>query len=303
MTIITSAGAYAGIDGDVYHREEICPAPSISSSGLKTLLYRSPAHYWWDSPMNPARPAEKEKPHFAVGKAAHDVLLLEDRWPDAYHVLPKDFNARATKEQAALHAERDAAREAGKTILRHDEAVMVTDMADSLRRNQAALASLTNGEPEMTLAWQDGETGVWLRARPDFLPHKRFAIPDLKTAADGSPAAFSRAIATFGYHLSAALYLDGIEAIYGERPAHFFFIVIEKEAPYVVSLYPLKAEDIQRGQGECRRAIRRFADCLHHDKWPGYSDEPFEIGLPAWARKTIDESEYLPPVNGEQIAA
>jgi hypothetical protein len=145
----------------------------------------------------------------------------------------------------------------------------------------------------VTLAWQDPETGVWLRARPDFLPAKRRIIPDLKTAADGSPKAFTRTIANFGYHMAAALYLDGITAIFGETPTNWLHVVVEKEAPYVVSLYELPGEDIERGRWLNRKAIRRFAECLSADKWPGYSDDVTQIGLPGWERKLIDDDPTL----------
>lgn len=292
--LITAPGAYSGISNEDYHRApNLLPAPSISSSGLKTIMARSPRHYWFDSPLNPDRPPEPDKPHFSVGKAAHDVLLLSDRWPECYFVLPEEFNARATKEQAGLHAERTAAIKAGKTILKHEEAKAVMAMADSLRANEFAAAALANGESEVTLAWQDPETGVWLRARPDFLPAKRLIVPDLKTAANGSPAAFRRAIDQFGYHQSAALYSDGIKAIYGELPTNWLHVVLEKEPPYVVSLYELPGEDIERGRWLNRKAIRIFAECLSADRWPGYADEPVQVGLPAWARKTVDDDTTL----------
>jgi hypothetical protein len=292
--IIAAPGAYADIPNEQYHRDPALTwKPSISSSGLKTLLHRSPRHYWFDSPLNPDRPAEADKPHFNVGKAAHDVLLLSDRWPEAYYVLPEDFNARKTKEQADWHAERDDAKAAGKTVLTFAEAETVHAMAASLKANPFAAAALSNGESETTLVWEDPETGTVLRARPDFLPAKRLIIPDLKTAANGSPKAFSRAIADFGYAMSAALYSDGIKAIYGNLPTHWVHVVMEKEPPHVVSLYELPGEDIERGRWLNRKAIRVFAECLSRDKWPGYSDEPSQVGLPQWSRKTIDDDASL----------
>ena len=112
--LITAPGAYSDISAEDYHRNaDLLPGPSISSSGLKTITAKSPRHYWFDSPLNPDRPAEKDKPHFAIGKAAHDLLLLSERWPECYHVLHPDFNGNATKAQADWHAERDAARETG----------------------------------------------------------------------------------------------------------------------------------------------------------------------------------------------
>jgi hypothetical protein len=288
--LIGEAGSYSGVSSEDYHRNpRLLPGPSISSSGLKTLLHKSPRHYWWDSPLNPERPPEKDKPHFNIGKAAHDVLLLSERWPEAYHVLPEDFNANATNAQAEWHAERAAAIEAGKTVLKHEEAKTVLAMAEALKANEFAVAALANGESEVTLAWQDPETSVWLRARPDFLPVKRRIIPDLKTAANAAPKAFARAMADFGYAQSAALYIDGIKAVFGDTPTHWVHIVIEKEPPHVVSLYELPGEDIERGRWLNRRAIRIFAECLNADRWPGYADEPTQVGLPQWERKTIDE--------------
>ena len=46
-------------------------------------------------------------------------------------------------------------------------------------------------------------------------------------------------------------------------------------------------------QTETVRAIRRFAECLSADKWPGYADDVVQIGLPGWDRKTIDEDPTL----------
>lgn len=294
MALITAPGAYSGIDTLDYHRNsDLLPAPSVSSSGLKTLLSRSPRHFWFDSPLNPERPPEKDKPHFNVGKAAHDLLLLSDRWPECYHVLDPDFNGNATKAQADWHAERAAAIEAGKVVLKHDEAETVKAMARALLANPFAAAALANGESEVTLVWQDPETGVWLRARPDFLPHKRLIVPDLKTAADGSPRAFARQIANFGYAQSAALYSDGIKAVFGALPTNWLHVVLEKEPPHVVSLYELPGEDIERGRWLNRKAIRLFAGCLSKDKWPGYADEPIQIGLPGWERKHIDDDSTL----------
>lgn len=294
LPLLSAPGAYSGITNEDYHRHpHLLPGPSISSTGLKTMLGKSPRHYWFDSPLNPNRPEEKDKPHFNVGKAAHDLLLLSDRWPECYYVLPADFNARATREQAEAHAGRADAIDAGKTVLKHEEAEIVKAMAAALKANPLAAAALSNGESEVTLVWQDAQTGVWLRARPDFLPAKRSIIPDLKTAADGSPRAFGRAIANFGYHQAAALYSDGIKAVFGAYPKNWLHVVIEKEPPHVVSLYELPGEDIERGRWLNRKAINLFAECLSADRWPGYADEPAQIGLPGWERKTIDDDVTL----------
>lgn len=295
--LITAAGAYEDIPADAYHGQEICPGPSISASGLKTILHKSPRHYWFGSPLNPQREEREDKPHFAFGRAAHDRMLLTDTWRDRYFVMPEGFDARATKKWESAIVERDAAKAAGLTILTFDQMAMVEATAQSLLKHDLAPVLLMSGKPEVTLAWQDPLTGVWLRVRPDWLPDVMRIIPDLKFMADGSPDAFERSVNSMGYHIAAAHYLDGLEAIYGEpaEPRRFVFIVVEKEPPFVVTIYQLDEEDIQRGRMLARKAINIFADCLSRDRWPGYApldDDGNElvrhVQLPAFAKARID---------------
>lgn len=306
--IIATAGAYADISAEDYHRAaNLLPGPSLSSSGAKTLLAKSPYHYWFDSPLNPNRPPEADKPHFNIGRAAHDIILLSDRWPEHYHVLPEGFS-RAKKNQLADEiAEADAAAESGKTVLRFEDAELVRALADALRKNELAVATLTNGATEETLCWQDPRTKVWLRARPDFRPNsileKRdvMVVSDLKfvAASHASPDGFQRAIYNFGYHQSAAFYMDAIKAVYGHYPTHWVHVVVEKpeqgvkprHAPLTVSLYELPGEDIERGRVLNRHAIDLFARCLDRGEWPGYADTPKQVGLPTWARIRIEETD------------
>lgn len=296
--IITAPGAYPDISAELYHRApNLLPAPSLSSSGAKVLLNRSPFHFFWDSPLNPDRPAEQDKPHFNIGKAAHDMILLSERWPEHYHVLPEGYSDAHTKKWAEAIAETEAARKAGKTVLRAQDAETVRQVVAAIERNPLAVATLTNGVTEETLCWQDPRTGVWLRARPDFRPNSIIdrrdvmVVPDLKFVAtsNADPVGFRRAIANFGYHQSAAFYMDGIKAVYGHYPTHWLHVVVEKDPPYCVALYELPGEDIERGRVLNRRAIDLFARCLDSGKWPGFADDPLPVGLPIWARIQADD--------------
>lgn len=297
--LITDPGAYPDIDeADYHHNANLLPGPSVSSSGLKKILNQSPFHYWFDSPLNPDRPAREEKAHFAFGKAAHDKILLADRWPDHYHVTPEGFSRSKTKAMADAIAEADAALESGMVVLSFDQNETLDIIEKQLRKNKNAMATLTGGVTEETLVWKDPVTGVWLRARPDFRPYSAATdrpvrvVSDLKFVAptNATPEGFSKSIANFGYHQSAALYADGIKAIYGRLPTHWVHVVVEKEPPYSVSLYTLPGEDLERGRLLNRRAINTFARCLERDVWPGYADEPTECGLPYWARSRIDDA-------------
>lgn len=296
--ILTEPGAYPDIAAEDYHgNPNLLPGPSLSSSGCKLILSKSPLHFWHSSPLNPNREEQADKRHFAVGRAAHDIILLNDRWAEFYHVLPEGFSRTKTAKMACAIEEADAAIEAGLTILSKADEAIVLAVAESLQKNPLAVACLTDGVPEETLVWQDPTTGVWLRARPDFRPNSLLmdrsvrVVPDLKFIAgsQADPESFGKAIYNFGYHQSAAFYSDGLHAIYGVRPSHWLHIVVEKEPPYCVSLYELPGEDIERGRILNRRGINRFAQCLKEDRWPGYADNPIECGLPNWARMRTDD--------------
>jgi hypothetical protein len=297
MPLITDPGFYPDIAAEDYHGNlDLLPELSLSSSGAKTLLAKSPLHFWHQSPLNPHR-QEDDKPHFNVGRAAHDMILLRDRWPAFYHVTPEGFSRAATKKFANEIAEAEAAREDGKTVLSFDQAEIVNAIAAALRKNDLAMACLTNGVTEETLVWQDPITGRWLRARPDFRPntilteHPTRLVADLKFVAPShaDPEGFARAIHQFGYHQSAAFYWDGIKAVHGIAPTHWVHIVVEKDAPHCVALYEMPGEDIERGRVLNRRAITLFDRCMSEDRWPGYADAPTPVGLPGWARMRLDD--------------
>lgn len=290
--LITEPGAYPGIDGERYHAEEICDGPSISSTGLKTIEGKSALHYWYNSPLNADRPQQEQKSHFNVGKAVHDLLLLEGLFPKNYFILPEGYDGRV-KKWFDVKEEMEAAVESGIPVLRHAEYVMVEAIAEQVSRDDIAPHLLKSGQPEMTLAAKDPITGVWMRARPDVLPDTKDIIPDLKTTLSAHPEAFEKQATTMGYFQSAALYLDLIDLIYGEadRKRRFILIVVEKEPPYLVQHYHLDDEAIQMGRMLNRRALNVFAECLRTGVWTGYSHPKnpiLPLHMTAWMQARLN---------------
>ena len=288
---IDKPGLYE-VSAEDYHRTEICVGPSISSSGLRAVL-DCPAKYWFNSPLNPERPPESSAPHFTLGKAAHDLVLDGAAWPNRYHVLPEGFTCAASKKFASEIQAADEAEAAGKTLLKHDDHIAVMGMAEAIKRHPIHKA-LGRGKAEPTLVWQDAETGVWLRCRPDFLPSNNRAVPDYKTTASARPEDFSRSVAEYGYHQQAALYLDGIEAVFGPLPdgkyRQFYFIAQEKTPPYIVQPFALDQETVEWGRRLNRKAIRTFARCLESGRWPGYADDFVTVGLPRWKVGQLEQT-------------
>lgn len=316
-TLIPAAGAYPDIPMSAYHGPvEICPGPSISSTGLKKLVAFtemqskgcSPRHFWEGSSLNPNRKVRAPSDALRMGAAFHDALLEPHRWvdPDCYHRLPVGFSRAAKVKMADEIAEADAAIAAGKVIISPDEHEQITAMVKAMRGHKAANAVLTHGVCELTLAWQDSETGVWCRARPDFIPLGRPIGVNVKTAADASFAGFQSDVTKYRYAQSAALEMDGLHACENEiralfpdfvPPTNYLHPVVEKPGTgwepgdYLpVALWELPAEDIAHGRALNRRALNLFAKCLSEDHWPGYADVPAPCGFAGWARKTIDQA-------------
>lgn len=268
--LIIHTGAYPDIAAEDYHGREICVTPSVSSSGLKLISSKSPRHYWANSNLNPDRPERKEKAHFAIGKALHDVLLLNERFSTHYYILPEGYNAKANQWAEYRLAAEYAARK-GRTVLTKGQHEMCLSMADQLQNDELAQALLTAGTPEMTLVSIDEETRVFKRARPDVLPTTMEIIPDIKTSADASLDVYERAATRFGYFQSAAHYLDVIEDLYGPAKRKFVLVTVEKEYPYVVTIDELDDVDIDFARLRNRAALNRFAECLKTGEWPAYT--------------------------------
>ncbi|SBW12661.1 conserved hypothetical protein [uncultured Alphaproteobacteria bacterium] len=286
MITITQPGIY-DIPLDVYHADP-CPTPSLSASGAKIILDECPAKFWHQNPrLNPAAEREETKA-LSVGQAAHTLILQgDDAFAGMIAVMPADLDLRSSAGKA-FAAE---AKEAGKTLIRAKEFEEIQAMRDAAMRCDWVRLAFASGAPERSLFWQDAETGVWLRCRPDYLPDALRFVPDFKTARSCAPADFERAVIDYGYHIQAAHYLNGIEAVTGERPESFFFVVQEKAAPYLVSVCTLDDDALHWGQQLIRRAIRTFADCLSRDRWPGYDRNVSMIGLPKWATSRYEAME------------
>lgn len=294
--LISEPGIY-DIPPEVYHGQP-CVEPSIGSSGLRMLLNECPAKYWFHSPLNPDRPPEESKVHFSIGKTANDLLLHGEEWFWGHnHVLGYE-----TLQTKAAKAEKVEAEEAGKNVINKKQWAEIQAMTEAFAEHPFASAAFMSGRSEPSLFWQDRETGVWLRCRPDFLPSALRHIPDYKTAASAKPEDFKRSIYNYGYHMQAALYLDGIENVTGTKPQSFYFVVQEKEAPYIVTCQAVEQIAVDWGRIQNRKAIHLFAECLEKNEWPGYARDVIEVGLPFYAEMELQRQHEAGRFDVEEVA-
>lgn len=270
------------MDDAAYHADPV-KGGSLSNSGARLLLPpHSPAEY-----DHVRRHGQRDTVAFQIGRAAHKQLLGVGQ--DIVEIDANDWRTKAAKDQ------RDEAIAAGKIPLLSKDFRHVGQMTSVLFRHRVAKALRDMpGKVEQSLFWQDAETGVWLRARIDFLPEqqpgKRSLLWDYKTAESAHPLKFTRSAANFDYFRQAAWYLDGAKALgLAGDDARFLFVVQEKEPPYLVSVIELDEDALEQGRRLNREAIRIYAECQQKNEWPGYGEDVHLVSLPAYATYQNEE--------------
>src|SRR5271156_3113342 len=181
---ITEAGCYSDMGLDAYHSGTICAGPSISSTGLRRLYSQSPAHFFDKSPYCQS-PAEEDEPeHFILGRAAHHLLVGGPGHFSKEYVIRPDMapDGRAWNgNNKTCIAWLDSMRKNNKTVLKPDHVEAIKGMAFSLGKHPLVAGGVLDGWIERSLFWQDKETGVWLKVRPDAIPKDGYDAADLKT--------------------------------------------------------------------------------------------------------------------------
>jgi hypothetical protein len=270
---VSTPGVIRGLPIDLYHGD-CCAGPSISSSGLRTVFQASPAHYFADSYLNPEREPPEPKEAFIFGRAAHHLLLGEAEFNRHFVIRPEKigdqkWNANATVCKEWLNHCLDQ----GLTVLTPAQIEAIRGMSRGLAEHPMVRAGILNGLIEHSIIWQDKETGVWLKVRPDAIPTSDLDFSDLKSCADISDDGLEKAIGERGYHVQGALVGMACREVL-ERPMNSFSLVFsEKTKPHCARVKTLKPADLELGELQVRIALRMFARCLDRGIWPGPGGE------------------------------
>ncbi len=304
-TAILSPGPQGAELAPGWHRDlpmtDYLSVRAMSASGLETFR-RSPMHYKWRSET----PPEDTTAALARGSALHLALLEPDLFEaqvvkaGSCEALYKS-GARKGEPCGSATASRDfmgrwaCGRHGGENpvdgALPADEFETVLAMRDAVLAHPRASSILAGaGETEITGVWEEPETGVLCKIRPDRLVHRASILPDLKSTRDASPDFFFRQAETLGYWRKAAFYRRGCAAL-GKPLTASALIAVESAEPFGVAVYLLDEDHLRAADEEVGRLLRRFAMCATDDHWPGYGDEFQTLRRPAWAlsQETDDE--------------
>jgi PDDEXK-like domain of unknown function (DUF3799) len=264
MTIVRP-GVYQ-IDEADYHAHA-----ALSSTGARPLANDCPADY-----DNRRSHPQAPKQEFDLGSAAHKLVL--GAGPEIVVVGPDEWRTNAAKEAVA------AARAKGQIPLKPRDFDTVMAMADALRRHpDADEVFAPAGSAEQSLFWTDFETGVFCRARPDWIGN---GITDYKSTTDVSIPHLQKVVAERGYHQQADWYLSGaVDRDLIAPDAPFRLVFQAKTAPYLVTIVELDDVALQIGRDLNRYALETFHNCTTAGNWPGHTQGIEVISLPAWTER------------------
>lgn len=283
MNKITTPGIYS-LTAEEYHGD-CCDSPHLSSSGAFKIWAECAAKWWEDSYLNPNR-KKKHSKEFDLGTAGH-LIVLE---PELFAEKTVDVQAEDYRTLIAQLA-RDNAYAQNKTPLLPKHKKMLTEMREVLFNDPLASKILKDCLFEQSYFARDPETGIWIKARADIVAKSGAYLADFKTSACAHPDDFEKAVWNNGYFVQDPWYRNVIGQTTGQVPENFWFIVQEKEPPYLVSVNYLDAAAVSYGERVAARATRIFAECVDNNRWPGYSDKPVQTRLPGFAQFRLAEME------------
>jgi hypothetical protein len=229
--------------------EEYLSIQAISRSDLSNLL-RSVAHYLYYRET-----ARKDTPAMRIGRIVHHMCLTPS--------LPINEPGATQKEIEQAHA--------------IAQSVLASADVQIIIGHPACKA-------EQTITWEDD--GHRCKARLDAWVLPARVIADIKTTADASPEAFSRAIYKSDYDLQAAFYCLGATVAGHADHRDFIFIVAEKEPPYMTACYRADDSVLRSGMAKIEKAFNRLADVKRRGVVVAkaqYHQGIIDIGVPRWA--------------------
>jgi hypothetical protein len=227
-----------------------------------------------------------------AGTVAHTILTSPGSVDDVVAIIPEDVLNKDGHRKGQPWKDWSA-ENAGRIQMKAAECEPIRQMVRNVYahpRGRWLMEHILHAE--FTLVWTDEETGLELRARPDFLIqwHGRIFVVDFKTTRCRTPRTFIKAAGELGYHRQLAWYSEPVELFGYEVAPQGIFLTSDKSPAHECRVYELPEHDIELGHRENAAFRRALARRLAEDDWTDpLSQEAIEIALPRW----VHENERL----------
>ena len=243
-----------------YHETE-----GISSSDLK-LLEISPLHF------HKKELFKFESNVFDFGSLVHKMILEPEDLENEFVKMP-EFNLRTKtgKEEKSKFEEENK----NKVVITPAD----WEKAEKMAENVLAIAGnlIKKGKCEESYFVED-EYGLIRKCRPDCYIEPLGVVIDIKTTQSTKPYDFQKSIYEYRYHYQAYWYLKTLE-LAGKKANQFIFVAVEKKEPFMVRLFRVSKEAINRAEMEVENLIQNYVKFLE----TGKAEIVEEIDLPNWA--------------------
>lgn len=279
--IAVQPGVYKDVSFETYR---LWDAANISMLGGFT---RTAAHVRYEQLHG--RPDTEAK---KLGRAVHLAVLEPERFAREVVVAPHvDRRTKVGKaDWAAFLAEHPTA-----THIEAEDFERLAAMRDSiLAHPTAGIFFRGRGLNELSIVWDDPQTGVRCKARIDRIApiNTAVVIGDLKTARDAGRHAFESDLSSHGNARQAAHYTSGMQVLMPtEQPRQFVFFVVESAAPFLTACYDVDPDSMAHAENERQSFLRAYRECRATGIWSGYAEGIETAALPAWTMKRRPEGE------------
>lgn len=277
--IIENSGIYKNVTNEDYHKSK-----GLSNSQMSYLLPPyCPKMFWWHHISGKA--VKPETNAFDVGTAVHTLVFERETFRDRFYCVQEIPKRNTNLGKVAYESMEKTA--AGRIVLDKADQDIVFEMASNIT-SHGMWRTLKGGDSgciEDSLAWQDPDTGVLLRSRPDFYTDD--LIIDLKTTKDSSPHSFQKSVVEYAYHRQAALSTTGLSILTGREYKNVVLFVVDKNPPYPVRCYVLSDAAIEQGKHEFQYASRKYKECIESGVWEDYPQIIEDLDLPVWAYRSL----------------
>lgn len=269
-------GRFQNVSNETYHKEMLYAYSKTdleySMLSMSNMVQRR---------MGPQQDSEA----LEFGSALH-LRLEHYNDQDAYLKLiaaaPKAD--KRTVAGKAIHEAFEATSK-GKIILDTEKWDLLENMLKAVQAHPDANALLNaKGINEETFVWQDPDSGVICKCRPD----KRLLeappglpdhiVLDWKSARSCNIKDLRNEIGERYHDMQAAIVLDGIKAVLGHDVGPFVNVFIEKGNKMRVVLGVVDEDSIEIGRRLYKDQLMKIADSQKSGIWPGFVD----FSLPAW---------------------
>jgi len=234
-----------------------------------------------------------------VGTAAHTLTLEPEKFDEEY-IIGGPINEKTGKTYGSDSAKFKnwlEDQEPGKKFLSDQEATLARKVARNTKQDKTAMFWLDQCEyKETAIDWVDPYSGLKCKALLDAFSIDNLIFADYKTIGKSvSYDELSKTIYNMGYYQQFAFYNDGLfhNGIHcNDVIAVFAQTADEKD----VATARIGRESLDLGRMHYQQCFDNYKSFLAGDV-KGHNSELFELNVPGWATRAMEEEEEFNFIN------